>query len=47
MHKKEGLEAMGEEVVKRSKAITGLRGLDYEMARDFHLLPGNVRPRGN
>lgn len=45
MHKEaEGLEAMGEEIVKRIKSIAGQRGLEYELARDIHLLPGSFWP---
>ena len=45
MHKeKEGLEEMGEEIVKRIKAIAGSRGLEFDLARDIHLLPGSFWP---
>ncbi|CZR54327.1 uncharacterized protein PAC_04211 [Phialocephala subalpina] len=45
MHKEaEGLEATGEEIVKRINSIAGQRGLEYELARDIHLLPGNFWP---
>ncbi|KAF8864243.1 Zn-dependent exopeptidase [Acephala macrosclerotiorum] len=40
----EGLEAMGEEIGKRTKSIAGQRGLYYELARDIHPLPGNFWP---
>lgn len=42
MHKEAGgLEAMGSEIVKRIKSIANERGLEYELARDIHLLPGD------
>jgi N-carbamoyl-L-amino-acid hydrolase len=45
MHKeKEGLEEMGEEIVKKIKAFAGERGLEYDLARDIHLLPGLFWP---
>jgi N-carbamoyl-L-amino-acid hydrolase len=41
MHKEtEGLEAMGKEIEKRIKSIAGQRGLEFDLARDIHLLPG-------
>ncbi|TVY50682.1 N-carbamoyl-L-amino-acid hydrolase [Lachnellula cervina] len=45
MHKEaEGLEDMGEEIVTRIKAIAEMRGLEYDLTRDIHLLPGNFWP---
>jgi N-carbamoyl-L-amino-acid hydrolase len=45
MHKeKEGLEKMGEEMVKCIKAIAGSGGLEFDLARDIHLFPGFVWP---
>jgi N-carbamoyl-L-amino-acid hydrolase len=41
MHKEaEGLETMGSEIEKRIKSIAGQRGLEFDLARDIHLLPG-------
>jgi N-carbamoyl-L-amino-acid hydrolase len=41
MHKEaEGLETMGSEIEKRIKSIAGQRGLEFDLARDVHLLPG-------
>jgi N-carbamoyl-L-amino-acid hydrolase len=45
MHKKAtGLEEIGEEIVRRIKAIAGARGLEYDLARDIHLPPGMFWP---
>lgn len=45
MHKKaEGLEDMGIEIEKRIASIVNQRGLEYELERDIHLLPGNFWP---
>jgi N-carbamoyl-L-amino-acid hydrolase len=41
MHKETtGLEEMGEEIVRRIKAVAGGRGLVYDFASDIHLPPG-------
>jgi hypothetical protein len=41
MHKETtGLEGMGQEIEKRIKSNTGERGLELDLSRDIHLLPG-------
>jgi N-carbamoyl-L-amino-acid hydrolase len=39
-----GLEEMGAEIEKRIKGIASLHGLELEMKRDVHLLPGDFWP---
>ncbi|KAJ9265349.1 hypothetical protein DTO027B5_7820 [Paecilomyces variotii] len=45
MHKEaQGLEDMGEKIVKKIKGIAALHGLEYELERQVHLLPGDFWP---
>ncbi|KAL4745329.1 hypothetical protein BDW72DRAFT_211518 [Aspergillus terricola var. indicus] len=45
MHREaEGLEDMGADIVRSIKGIASLHGLEYELSRPVHLLPGNFWP---
>jgi N-carbamoyl-L-amino-acid hydrolase len=45
MHKEaEGLDSMGTDIEATIKSIAGLRGLEFELARDIHLPPGDFWP---
>lgn len=45
MHKEpEGLETMGSDIEAKVKGIAAMHGLDMEMKRDVHLLPGEFWP---
>ncbi|KAL4903140.1 hypothetical protein BDW74DRAFT_186465 [Aspergillus multicolor] len=45
MHRKtEGLEEMGSDVVRSIKGIAALHGLEYDVTRPVHLLPGDFWP---
>ncbi|KAL3469707.1 hypothetical protein BJX99DRAFT_264951 [Aspergillus californicus] len=45
MHREEeGLEEMGSDVVRSIRGIAALHGLEYELDRSIHLLPGNFWP---
>ncbi|KAL4807452.1 glycosyl hydrolases family 31-domain-containing protein [Aspergillus unguis] len=40
----EALESMGDDIVRCIKGIAALHGLEYEMARPVHMLPGDFWP---
>lgn len=45
MHKEaDGLETMGTDIVQKIKGIAAQHGLEYELSRLVHLLPGNFWP---